>query len=234
VATTGAYVAYFRVSTARQGRSGLGLEAQENAVLTYLNGGKWELKAAFTEIESGADDDRPELQKALAACRRFNATLIVAKLDRLSRDVHFVTGLAKKGVRFVVAEWPEVPASMSPFMVGVIGSINEKERLDISERTKAALAAAKRRGVKLGGHPERISRADARKGAARSAAVRSGKADEFAAAFAPRIHELRASGVTSLRAIAAALNAAGERTPRGGQWSAGQVAKLLKRIDARG
>jgi DNA invertase Pin-like site-specific DNA recombinase len=225
---TGAFVAYYRVSTVRQGRSGLGLEAQENAVLTYLNGGNWQLKASFTEVESGGNDARPELAKALAACRRFGARLIVAKLDRLSRDARFLMDLKAKGVKFLIADMPEA----NELTVDLFAILAEHERRVISERTKAALAAAKRRGVKLGGGPERISRAEARKGAAISAHVRQQRADEFAAAFASRISELRASGLTSLREIAGALNDGGERTQRGGSWSARQVANLLARIDA--
>ncbi len=223
---SGAFVAYFRVSTARQGRSGLGLEAQENAVLTYLNGGNWQLKASFTEVESGGNDDRPELARALAACRMYGARLIVAKLDRLSRDARFLMNLKSQGVRFVIADMPEA----NELTVDLFSILAQHERRVISERTKAALAAAKRRGVVLGGHPERISRSAARRGAAASVGVRQARANEYAAAFALRIRELRAVGITSLRRIAAALNADGVPAPRGGQWASGQVAKLLARI----
>lgn len=224
---SGSFVAYYRVSTAAQGRSGLGLEAQENAVLTYLNGGSWHLKAAYTEVESGGRADRPELAKALAACRRHRAQLIVAKLDRLSRDARFLLNLKAEGVKFVVADMPEA----NDLTVDLFAILAAHERRVISERTKAALAAAKRRGVALGGHPERISRAAARRGSRASAALRSDRADQMARDFAPRLEELRAAGVTSLRAIARALNEDSTPAPRGGEWSATQVARLLSRIE---
>jgi DNA invertase Pin-like site-specific DNA recombinase len=226
---SGHYVAYLRVSTARQGRSGLGLEAQEAAVLDYLNGGRWQLKATFTEVESGGNDDRPELAKALAACKMFGARLIVAKLDRLSRDARFLMNLKAKGVKFVIADMPEA----NELTVDLFSILAEHERRVISERTRAALAAAKRRGVKLGGGADRISKASARRGAAASANARRGAALEYAQAFAPEIERLRREGAVSLRATAAALNAEGVPAPRGGEWSATQVARLLRNLDAR-
>ena len=224
---TGAFVAYFRVSTARQGRSGLGLEAQQAAVLDYLNGGRWDLKATFTEVESGGSDARPELARALAACKMYGARLIVAKLDRLSRDARFLMNLKAQGVRFTIADMPEA----NELTVDLFSILAEHERRVISERTKAALAAAKRRGKVLGGHPERISRAAARRGAAASASLRARAANEYAAAFAPHIEKLRGAGVTSLRGIAAALNADAVPAPRGGPWSAAQAGRLLARLD---
>jgi DNA invertase Pin-like site-specific DNA recombinase len=170
---SGAFVAYFRVSTARQGRSGLGLEAQRSAVLDYLNGGRWDLKADFTEVESGSHDERPELARALAACRVYGAKLIVAKLDRLSRDARFLMNLKAAGVRFVIADMPEA----NELTVDLFSVLAEHERRVISERTKAALAAAKRRGVKLGGHRDRITPSAARRGSAASAKLRSERAD---------------------------------------------------------
>lgn len=224
---SGHFVAYHRVSTSRQGRSGLGLEAQQAAVLDYLNGGRWQLKASFTEVESGGNDARPELAKALAACRMYGARLIVAKLDRLSRDARFLMNLKAQGVRFVVADMPEA----TDLTVDLFSILAQHERRVISERTKAALAAAKRRGTVLGGHPERISRAAARRGAAASARLRASAANEYAAAFAPQIEKLRRAGMTSLRGIAGALNADGVPAPRGGPWSAAQVRRLLTRLD---
>ena len=144
----GKFVAYYRVSTKRQGESGLGLEGQRKAVADYLNGGRWELAAEFTETESGtaATSTRPALQEALAACRRWQATLVIAMLDRLSRDAHFLTGLHNAGVKFVAVDMPEA----NEMVVTIIAAVAQAERRMISERTKAALAAATARGVKLG------------------------------------------------------------------------------------
>ena len=140
------FVSYLRVSTDRQGRSGLGLEAQRKAVADFLNGGSWTLVAEFVEIESGGDDDRPELAKALAMCRIQNAVLVIAKLDRLSRDPAFLLGLQKAGVRFVAADMPDANEAMVGFMAVMAGW----ERKMIGERTRQALQAAKARGTKLG------------------------------------------------------------------------------------
>src|ERR671927_1374969 len=142
----GRYVSYLRVSTDRQGRSGLGLEAQRKAVEDFLNGGRWDLIAEFVEVESGKRDDRPKLADALALCRLHNATLVIAKLDRLSRDAHFLLGLQKAGVRFVAADMPEA----NELVVGIMAVVAQAERKMISARTKAALAAAKARGKRLG------------------------------------------------------------------------------------
>jgi DNA invertase Pin-like site-specific DNA recombinase len=154
------------------------------------------------------------------------ATLVVAKLDRLSRDARFLLNLKAEGVRFVVADMPEA----NELTVDLFAILAEHERRVISERTRAALAAAKRRGVVLGGHPERIGRAAARRGSKASATLRSGRADEMVVAFAPRLDELRAAGVTSLRGLARALNEDATPAPRGGHWSASQVQRLLLRL----
>src|SRR5918994_831 len=142
----GRYVSYLRVSTDRQGRSGLGLEAQRKAVEDFLNGGRWQLLSEFVEVESGKREDRPKLAEALALCRLHGATLVIAKLDRLSRDAHFLLGLQKAGVRFVAADMPEA----NEMVVGIMAVVAQAERRMISERTKAALAAAKARGQRLG------------------------------------------------------------------------------------
>ena len=143
----GAFVSYLRVSTRGQGQSGLGLDAQRKAVTDYLNGGRWSLIDEYVEVESGANDERPELAKALALCRVHNATLVIAKLDRLSRDAHFLLGLQKAGVKFVAADMPEA----NEMIVGIMAVVAQVERRMISARTKAALQAAKARGVTLGG-----------------------------------------------------------------------------------
>lgn len=221
----GAFVAYSRVSTARQGKSGLGLEAQREAVTSYLNGGNWSLVAEFTEVESGKRSDRPELAKAFQACRVYGAKLVIAKLDRLSRDAHFLLGLEKAGVDFVAADMPHA----NRLTVGIMAMVADEERRMISQRTKAALAAAKKRGVKLGGdRGVRLSRA-ARK-AGREAQVT--RANERAADLAPIIHELKRGGVASLSSIARALTERRIPTPRGGsQWTATQIARTVARID---
>src|SRR5215213_3033543 len=142
----GRFVSYLRVSTAKQGHSGLGLEAQRQAVADYLNGGQWQLVTEVVEIESGKRSDRPKLEEALRLCRLHNATLVIAKLDRLSRDAHFLLGLEKAGVDFVAADMP----SANRLTVGIMAMVADEERRLISKRTKEALAAAKARGVKLG------------------------------------------------------------------------------------
>lgn len=221
----GAFVAYSRVSTARQGKSGLGLEAQREAVSSYLNGGNWSLVAEFTEVESGKRSDRPELAKAFQACRVYGAKLVIAKLDRLSRDAHFLLGLEKAGVDFVAADMPHA----NRLTVGIMAMVADEERRMISQRTKAALAAAKKRGVKLGGdRGVRLSRA-ARKAGRDAQATR---ASERAADLAPIIHELSRAGVTSLSGIARALTERRIPTPRGGdEWTATQVARTVARIE---
>jgi DNA invertase Pin-like site-specific DNA recombinase len=145
---TGNFVAYYRVSTDKQGASGLGLEAQQAAVQSYLNGGRWRLVAEFTEVESGKRNNRPRLAEALAVCRRRKATLVIAKLDRLARNVHFISGLLETGVNFVATDCP----NDDRFMLHIRAAIAEDEARKISNRTKAALAAAKARGVELGGY----------------------------------------------------------------------------------
>ena len=154
----GAFVAYYRVSTERQGRSGLGLAAQRKAVEDFLNGGNWRLVAEFTEIESGKQSERPALAKAFQACRLRRAKLVIAKLDRLSRDAHFLLGLEKAGADFVAADMP----TANRLTVGIMAMVADEERRMISKRTKEALAAAKARGVKLGGNRGVIISAEAR------------------------------------------------------------------------
>lgn len=217
------FIAYYRVSTARQGRSGLGLEAQRAAVLTYLNGGSWNLICDFVEVESGKRGDRPQLAAALASCRVHNATLVIAKLDRLSRDAAFLLGLQNAGVRFVAVDMPEA----NELVVGIMAVVAQAERKMISDRTKAALAVAKARGTRLGGFRGHIITHSAR---ARSSIARSASANRRAADLAPTVLALQASGATSLRSIAAGLNAHGIAAPRGGDWSAAQVRDVLTRI----
>jgi DNA invertase Pin-like site-specific DNA recombinase len=221
---TGNFVAYYRVSTPRQGRSGLGLEAQQEAVRNYLNGGDWRIVAEFTEVESGKRKDRPKLADALAACRVHGAKLIIAKLDRLARNVAFVSALMDAGVEFEAVDFPQA----NRLTIHILAAVAEHEAKVISERTKAALAAAKRRGVKLGGF-----RAGAKLTTkARQAGVRAvqARADARAIDLAPTVRELQAAGKTSLRGIADELNRRGIPTARRGRWQAGSVSQLLARL----
>jgi DNA invertase Pin-like site-specific DNA recombinase len=218
---TGAFVSYLRVSTKAQGQSGLGLEAQQQAVADYLNGGDWRLIAEFVEIESGANDERPKLAEALARCRIHNATLVIAKLDRLSRDAHFLLGLQKAGVRFVAADMPEA----NEMIVGIMAVVAQAERKMISARTKAALAAAKARGVKLGGDRGNLA-ATAAKGRSRALEKRKANARQRAEDLKPIIAELKAQGIASLSGIARSLNSRGVPAPQGGKWTSVQVGRL--------
>jgi len=219
----GTFVAYYRVSTARQGRSGLGLEAQKRAVSDFLNGGSWELLAEFVEVESGKVDDRPQLEQALATCDLSGATLVVAKLDRLSRNLAFLAKLQDSGVRFVAADIPEA----NELTIHIMAAVAQAERKAISTRTKEALAAAKARGVRLGG--DRGNPEDLRKGPAKSADVRSRRARERAAKVKRQIESItNAAEGLSLRQIALALNERGITAPRGGRWHASQVRAVLQ------
>jgi DNA invertase Pin-like site-specific DNA recombinase len=227
------FVAYYRVSTATQGRSGLGLEAQREAVARYLNGGPWEIIAEFTEIESGRRSDRPQLDQALAAARVHRAPLIVAKVDRLTRSVSFLSRLLEAGVEVRFADLPTIEGPTGRFILQQMVSVAELEAGMISARTKAALAAAKARGKKLGGNRGVTLSDEARE---MGRAVRTEHANARAADIAPIISDLQARGAAqSLRTIAKALNTRGIPTARGdGQWSAAQVARVLRRFERQG
>lgn len=231
MASFGKHVAYFRVSTARQGKSGLGIEAQRAAVANYLNGGRWQIIAEFTEVESGRRADRPELDKALAAARLHRCPLIVSKVDRLTRSVAFLSKLLEAGVDVRFADLPQIEGATGRFLLQQMVAVAELEAGMISKRTKDALAAARRRGKRLGGDRGVIPSAKSR---AKAVAALEARADARAADVAPTIKELQASGATSLRAIAAGLNGRGIPTARGaGKWSAVQVARVLERIEAQ-
>src|ERR1700681_800047 len=221
----GKFIAYYRVSTERQGRSGLGLEAQRAAVALYLNGGNWHIAAEFTEIESGRRSDRPELDKALAAARLHRCPLVVSKVDRLTRSVAFLSRLLEAGVDVRFADLPQIEGATGRFLLQQMAAVAELEAGMISARTKAALAAAKRRGVKLGG--DRGARLTAKARAAGRAAVQE-RVRNRAMDLAPTIKELQAAGCESLRAIAAGLEERGIPAARGGKWSAVQVSRLLE------
>jgi DNA invertase Pin-like site-specific DNA recombinase len=210
-------IAYTRVSTASQGRSGLGLEAQQAALTRFAEAEGYALAETFTEVETGkgadALDRRPQLSAALVAARKLKAPIIVAKLDRLSRDVHFISGLMSHKTPFIVAE---LGADADPFMLHLYAALAEKERRLISQRTKDALAAKKAQGVKLGGlNAKGIRNRDEAK--ARAEALR------------PILAEL--SGL-SARAIAAELNAREVATPSGGRWHALTVIRVQRRLEA--
>jgi DNA invertase Pin-like site-specific DNA recombinase len=218
-------IAYFRVSTREQGRSGLGIQAQREAVARFAEAEGFEAVAEFIEVETGkgadALDRRPQLAQALARARSHGkgCPVAVAKLDRLSRDVHFISGLMAHRVPFLVAE---LGVDADPFMLHLFAALAEKERALISARTKAALTAAKARGTILGN--PRLAEARAAVNA-RSRA----NANAFAEIVAPAIREAQAAGAKSLREIAASLNARGVATARGGRWEAQTVANILRR-----
>jgi DNA invertase Pin-like site-specific DNA recombinase len=216
-------VAYLRVSTSKQGASGLGIEAQRAAVARFAEAEGFEIIAEHIETESGkgadALDRRPVLAAALAEARKARVPVLVAKLDRLSRDVFFISGLMAQRVPFVVAE---LGLDADPFMLHLFAALSEKERALISARTKDALAAAKARGVKLGSPAIEKARAS-------SIATNQANADARAARVLPIIEAIRKTGATSLRAIAAELTARKVETARGGTWTAVQVSNILKR-----
>lgn len=215
------FVSYLRVSTAQQGASGLGLEAQRAAVAAHLNGGGWELLQEFVEVESGKKTDRPTLAQALRLCKQKKATLVIAKLDRLARNVHFISGLMESGVEFVACDMP----SATRLVVHVMAAVAEQEAEAISRRTKAALQAAKERGTVLGGR--RVSAERFAEIGAQGRERRSQKAASFASGLAPVIADIKAKGVETLRHIAAELNSRGHETPRGGEWTAIQVKRVM-------
>lgn len=216
----GKFVAYYRVSTDRQGRSGLGLDAQRKAVVDYLNGGNWQLVAEFVEVESGKRNDRAELARALAACRVHGATLIIAKLDRLARNVAFVSSLMDSGVEFVAVDFPQA----NRLTVHILAAVAEHEREMISARTKAALQAAKARGKKLGHVATLVP------GAGREKAVEAARTKAAAGSrdLAHVIGSLQHEGFTSANALARELTRRGIQTPRGKTtWSPIQVSRIL-------
>jgi DNA invertase Pin-like site-specific DNA recombinase len=219
-------VHYFRVSTAEQGRSGLGLEAQEAAVASFCKTRGCEVLGTYTEIESGKKADRPELLKALHHAKITNATLVVAKLDRLSRNVAFISALQDSKAKFVACDMPEA----NEITIGIMAVIAQAEAKAISTRTKEALRAAKARGVKLG-NPNGAA-ALRRAPAAHLLGVQASKkaADQFANDLAPVINDIIANSNATLQAIADGLNARSMQTARGGRWHPTSVKNLLERL----
>lgn len=216
-------IAYYRVSTEAQGRSGLGLDGQKTAVATYVRGSGCDLKGEYTEVETGTKrrlDNRPQLEAAIAHAKRAKGTLVIAKLDRLSRNVAFISNLMESGVEFVACDNP----SANRLTVHILAAVAESEAQAISERTKAALAAAKARGTRLG--TNNLTREGGLKGSAAGvAAIRKAKVDTYQY-IAPIITGLRAQGM-SLQAIAAQLNDTGETTRSGRPWNPMQVRRVL-------
>lgn len=223
-----AFVGYYRVSTQAQGQSGLGLEAQRAAVKAYIQSVGGELYAEFQEVESGSLRDRPQLQRAMQLCRTKKAMLVIAKLDRLARNVHFISQLMESGVEFVAADMP----SANKLTIHIIAAMAEYEKDVISQRTRAALEAARRRGVTLGNPNVKLQSS---KGVAANKQV----ADDFARRLMETVEALRQSGVTTYSRIALLLQASGVKTQRGGEWSAAGVrnieirSKRLKEADMR-
>jgi DNA invertase Pin-like site-specific DNA recombinase len=223
----GKFISYIRVSTAKQGASGLGLEAQQKAVADYLNGGNWELLQEFREVESGKRNDRPELQKALAACRATGAQLIVAKLDRLARNVAFVSALMESGVAFTAVDFPQA----NRLTVHMLAAVAEHEAAMVSQRTIAALAAARERGVVLG--TDNLTEDGRIRGQEAGRAARIRRADQFARERHALIQDLRSQGM-SYRQIAEhltekkILTASGKATT----WTASGVQRIVKRFES--
>lgn len=216
------YIAYFRVSTQRQGSSGLGLDAQRSAVANYVSG-KGQVIAEFVEVESGKRSDRPELARALSEAKRTGAVLLIAKLDRLARNVAFIANLLESGVEISAADMPEA----NRFLLHVMAAVAEHEARVISERTKAALAAAKARGKKLGWSiPSRQE--EHKRAVTKAAEVNTAKAQAHANAVFSSVQQLRDSG-SSLRQIAEAMNKRGVKTARGGRWHPTTVRNILER-----
>jgi len=245
MASTGKFIAYYRVSTDKQGKSGLGLEAQRQAVANYLNGGDWKIIAEFTEVESGRRSDRPQLDAALKAARLHRAAIVVSKVDRLTRSVAFLSKLLEANVDVRFADLPQIEGPIGQFMLQQMASVAQLEAGLIGKRTREALAAAKERGTKLGGvrrkvigkdergkktYGEQVLNVSAKTRKLAAKALRE-RTDARASDLAPIIEELQACGATSLRAIAAGLNDRGIPTARGGEWSSPQVMRILERLD---
>jgi DNA invertase Pin-like site-specific DNA recombinase len=220
-------VAYIRVSTSKQGKSGLGIEAQRANIAHFAEMEGYTLSGEFLEVETGKGSDaldrRPQLSAALHAARKLKGAVVVAKLDRLSRDVHFISGLMSHKVPFIVTE---LGADVDPFILHLYAAMGEKERNLIAGRTKAALAAKKAQGKVLGGPELPKARVAAR-------VVIKSNADRHAANVLPIIRDAQKAGATTLRAVADALNARGISTARGGQWHAMSVKNVLDRPMAR-
>ncbi|UPH70259.1 recombinase family protein [Abyssibius alkaniclasticus] len=220
------FIAYERVSTARQGASGLGLDAQRGSIETFALSRSAQLLARFAEVESGRNPDRPELAKALHLAKVTGATLIIAKLDRLSRNAAFLLTLRDSGVWFLAVDMPEA----NDLTVGIMALVAQQERDAISRRTKEALAVAKARGANLGNPNGVAAFADSTDNGASLRSSVSANAERHAQDLATVVADFRAAGATSLRAIAVELNSRQMRTRRGGVWGVSNVRNLLERF----
>ena len=220
------YIAYERVSTARQGASGLGLEAQRNAIDRFATSRDAQALGRFTEVESGKNPNRPELKKAIQLARLTGATLVIAKLDRLSRNAAFLLTLRDSGVHFLAVEMPEA----NDLTVGIMALVAQQEREAISKRTKEALAVAKAHGVKLGNPNGATALRRTGKGAVALREAVAANADQFADGLAPVLLDIRTQGHVTLRALAAELNRRGMMTRRGGTWQVSNVRDLINRV----
>ena len=217
------YVAYYRVSTQKQGKSGLGRDAQEKMVNDFVKANGGEIVGVYEEVESGKNDNRPKLAEAMKHAALVGGRILVGKLDRLSRDLNFITNLQKNRVDFVVSDMPHCDS----FTIHIYGALAQREREMISSRTKQGLAAAKARGVKLG--TNNLNMDTVQEASAKGVQVRQQNADDFAARVRPTIEALTAKGM-SLRAVAAELEALGAKTARGGsKWTAMAVRNAMKR-----
>ncbi|MGR3525229.1 MAG: recombinase family protein [Paracoccaceae bacterium] len=210
------YIAYYRVSTQRQGQSGLGLEAQRASAASFLASGENRLISEYTEVESGKRSSRPELEKAIETCRKLGAVLLIAKLDRLARNVHFISGLLESGVRFTAVDMPNADR----FMLHVYAAMAEEEGRRISERTKAALAAAKVRGVRLGANGANLAN------------QRKQTADAFARELGPTIIKLHECDGLSYSDVANRLNQSGTQSFAGKLWHSTSVYRTASRFRA--
>lgn len=214
----GKYVAYYRVSTSKQGNSGLGLDAQKDAVQRYLNGGHWELLQEFTEVETGKGSNalskRPHLKAAVEYARKNKAKLLIAKLDRLARNVHFISTLMEQKVKFVACDFPEA----NELTIHILSAMAQYETKMISDRTKAALSEAKKRGMVLGNPNLKADNT-----------IRQKEAEEFAQNLSHTLTTFRASGMTQ-REMVLELNKLGVKTSRGGEWSLIQLQRVLSRL----
>ena len=224
---SGRFIAYYRVSTDRQGKSGLGLDAQKAAVVAHMKRFGGTLRAEFTEIQSGKDDARPQLQEALRLCKLTNSVLLIAKLDRLSRNVAFLATLQQSSTRFVACDMPEA----NELVVHILAAVAQAERQAISDRTRAALAAARNRGVKLG-NPSLKPGTKATALVASDANVRT--ADARATELSDVVAEAKRQGRTTLRQIADHLNEMGVFAARGGTWHPNSVRRLVQRTEMAG
>jgi DNA invertase Pin-like site-specific DNA recombinase len=223
----GKQVLYFRVSTQRQGKSGLGLDAQREQCHQFLNGGQWEVIGEFVEVESGRRNDRPQLEKALKLARVHNARLVVAKIDRLSRNLSFIASMMESGVQFVAADMPEA----NQLTIHIMAAMAQHEQKQISNRVKESLHQAKLRGVRLGSPKSYLTDEDRKVGSKIGAEVRTKNALAKAMDLMEIVEDINLSGITTLKGLARELTKRGVPTPRGKDtWYPQTVKRLYERV----